>query len=238
LATRFGYTIVGNWRVNMLAQEAYVRELFELLQIDYVLDVGANRGQFRDFLRYRVGYDKWIISFEPIPDHADYLRQMSVGDPAWKIENYALGSQSGTAQFNVMKRSTFSSFLTPDHSHVSSLVDLNQVQSTIEVAVTRLDDVLPSLVRSDGRSRLYLKLDTQGFDLEVVKGSAKTLADVAALQTEASIVPIYAGMPDYITSIRTLEAHGFRLAGIFPVSPPSALQLLEVDCHMVNTRFG
>ena len=232
---RLGYTVVPNEGVDLVAQEHYLRRLFAELQIDCVLDVGANVGQYRDFLRYSVGYRGRIISFEPIPEHAEYLRKRAA-EPNWAIKNYALGAESGTADFNVMKASVFSSFRKPDASKVKTYAAGNEVRETIKVDVRRLDDVLASL-RVAG-SRLYLKMDTQGFDLEVVKGAAETLRDVAALQTEASVAPIYAEMPDYITSIRTLEGLGFRLARIFTVDDSNLLQLVEFDCHMINRRFG
>jgi hypothetical protein len=58
-------------------------------------------------------------------------------------------------------------------------------------------------------------MDTQGFDLQVIRGAANTLASVPLLQTEVSVRAIYAGMPDYFTSIRTLREYGFDLSGLF-----------------------
>ena len=82
--------------------------------------------------------------------------------------------------------------------------------------------------------RLYLKMDTQGFDLEVVRGAPAVLPTVRALQTEASILPLYQGMPSWITAVETLQGLGFEISGFFPVSTDPNMRLIEVDCVMVN----
>lgn len=231
---RLGFALVPYWRLGSISQEVYLRHLFELLRIDCVVDVGANLGQYRDFLRNRVGYDGLIVSIEPIPDHVDVLRERALRDRKWLIENCALGAASGVAPFNVMKTSVFSSFLAPNRSSTNQFSAQNQIDRTIEVQLKKLDDMLPTLLESTGSKRPYLKLDTQGFDLQVIEGGKAILPQMLALQTEASIIPIYVGMPDYKTTIRTLEELGFRIGGMFPVHPDAVLQLVEFDCHMVN----
>lgn len=235
---RAGLSLIPTWRLGHLAQERYLRRLLERLAIDCVLDVGANQGQYRDFLRERVGYGGHIVSFEPVPDNVAVLHDRAKADPRWTIEDCALGAEAGHTQFNVMASSVFSSFLTPDASQTNAFEQTNRVERVIQVEVKRLADVLPPLLSRLGCRRPYLKLDTQGYDLQVVAGAGERMADVLALQAEASVTPIYAGMPDYVTTIRTLETHGFQLAGMFPVDPDALVELVEFDCHMVNKRWA
>lgn len=235
--SRFGLRVIPAWRLASLPQAAHLRQVFELLKIDCVLDVGANVGQYRNFLRNEVGYRGAIVSFEPVPENAAILRKNTLDDPMWTIHEYALGAEQGTAAFNVMSSSTFSSFLTPEHSQTDVFRDQNKVDHAITVQVKRLDDVLPEICRKFTLKQVYLKLDTQGFDLQVIEGGRSVLKDIAALQTEASVTPIYTGMPDYIETIRVMESLGFCISGIFPITPERVLRLIEFDCHMVNTRL-
>lgn len=234
---RAGYTLVPNRCVEHYAAATFLRRLFALLDIDCVLDVGANIGETRDFLRDQVGYAGWIVSFEPIPAHVELLRTRAASDPRWTIEGYALGSTPGHATFNVMSHTEFSSFLFPDHSRVEMFKDLNEVRQQVPVPVETLDRILPGLEGRLGAKHLYLKLDTQGFDLEVIKGSRASLPSIRALQTETSVVPIYAGMPDYVTAIKTLNDLGFVLSGVFHNVPQIFPWLIELDCYMINRAY-
>src|SRR5271168_2015317 len=81
----FGYDIVPLREMKERDFALHLRELLARLDIDCVLDVGANAGQYRDFLRDRVYYDGPIISFEPVSRHVDALRERSRADRNWHI---------------------------------------------------------------------------------------------------------------------------------------------------------
>ena len=230
----FGYDIVPLREMKERDFALHLRELLARLEIDCVLDVGANAGQYHDFLRDRVLYDGTIVSFEPLSRHVDALRDRSRSDRNWHVEGYALGSEEGSLEINVMVSDQFSSFLEPDHDRVGDYASLNVADHTETVAVRTLDAVLPTLQERIGFSRPYLKIDTQGFDIEVLRGARDCLSMVKALQTEASVRGIYKGMPRYTDTIRYLDECGFDITGLYPVSRDSALRLVEFDCVMIN----
>jgi FkbM family methyltransferase len=228
------YFLVPKSRTWRLHSAIHLKRLFDLLQIDCVLDVGANLGQYRDFLRDEIGFRGPIVSFEPIPWHARTLSERAKADESWVIEDYALGAGVGEAPFNVMRASQFSSFLAPDHAAVQCFETENQVDRLVTVPIKRLDEVFPGIARRFKCSRIYLKLDTQGYDLEVLKGAQTTMAQVQALQTEASVKPIYKAMPDYVAAIGAFEEFGFELSGIFPNNSGQFPNLIEFDAVMVR----
>ena len=78
--------------------------------IDCILDVGANVGQYHDFLRDKVLYGGPIVSFEPVGRNIDRLHERARFDSAWRIEGYALGAAEGTLPLNVMVSDQFSLF--------------------------------------------------------------------------------------------------------------------------------
>lgn len=235
LVEKLGYTIIPNWRFDTYPTARYMRSLFEFLNVDLVLDVGANVGQYYDFLRQQVGYQGHVISFEPVPQLSADLRARASKSSYWQIDGRALGSSIGTADFNVMMNTQMSSFLTPDHSNVGFLLlDHNTIEDTIQVEITTVDEMLPGLITKYACKNIYLKLDTQGFDLEVLKGAMACLPRIAALQSEASVTPVYADMPGYHEVIRFLEEHGFVLSGVYPNNFEFTPRLLEFDCYMIN----
>ena len=232
-----GYELIPSWRFDHLGLALHLRELFARLAIDCVLDVGANRGQYGRFLRMEVGYTGYIASFEPQAAALKELRARASSDALWKIFGMALGRERGELPLNVMQESAFTSFLTPDPSAVPTLAPLNSVVQVELVPVERLDDVIDDVRRASACRSIYLKLDTQGYDLEVINGANATLGSVAALQTEVSVLPIYRHMPNWLTSLQTLKDHSFDVTGLFPVSHDPVLRVVEFDCVAVNAAF-
>jgi hypothetical protein len=88
--------------------------------------------------------------------------------------------------------------------------------------------------------RVYLKMDTQGYDLAVVEGASATLDRVLALQTEVALQPIYQDMRTTLcNTVPELRKRGFEVTGLFPVTrdQKDGLQIIEFDCIMVRSRM-
>jgi hypothetical protein len=100
------------------------------------------------------------------------------------------------------------------------------------VDVRRPDDMWPSMV--EGASPVYLKMDTQGWDGEVLEGASGVIDQVAALQTEVSVKAIYDGMPPWRESLQRLERLGYELSGLFPVTLDRRLRVIGFDCVAVR----
>jgi FkbM family methyltransferase len=218
-----GYRIAAaEYEANLVMVEALRR-----LQPSLVIDVGGNRGQFRDVLRYDVGYSGQIISFEPSPADFEVLQKRAQSDSSWRVFPFAIGSTEETKTFNIMQSSVFNSFheLIPEgHGWAHQ-----QRAEKIDVQVRRLDRVLEELgVDPTGA---LLKTDTQGFDLEVIR-SAPT-EKLRAIQFEASQVPIYDGSPDMLDVIREVRDLGFAISALAPLGSVRG-QVYEFDCLMVR----
>ena len=108
------------------------------------------------------------------------------------------------------------------------------VASTETVEVRSLDSMLVELETSLNLGNVFVKLDTQGSDLDVIRGGSQALPSLSALQTELSFVPIYQGMPSYQEMLTLLTASGFEIGGFFPVNHDNRLRLVEADCVLVN----
>jgi FkbM family methyltransferase len=230
LVNRLGYAIVPHWRLGTEPAVVRLRELFARRQIDQVIDAGANEGQFYKVLRRQVGFAGRIASFEPVPQLAARLQQQSAGDPLWTVHACALGRTAGELDLNVTKRSVFSSFLSPLADDPSE--GGNVVVQTVRVPVRTLDAMFPDAA---ALRHTYLKLDTQGFDLEVAAGAEHALHVIPALQTEVSFRAIYGGMPGYQQSIGAFERYGFQVGDFFLVSTDRGGIAYEFDCIMLRS---
>jgi len=228
LAERLGYRITPLWREADLALEEHLRQLFKLYRISTVLDVGANAGQYGRFLRHRVGFEGMIHSFEPQPSLAAQLRSEVQSDPLWQVHAIGLGEQEAELTLNIMASDRFSSFRAPDNRKAPQFESSNRIVGQVQVPVRRLDALdLPDM------GQVYLKIDTQGFDLEVLRGAEGLLKQVRALQFELPLVNIYAGVPEGWDALRAVEAMGFSVSGLFPVSADPRMRMIEMDCVMV-----
>ncbi len=207
------------------------RRIFEELEIDLVIDAGANVGQFGQSLRRFYRGD--IVSFEPVPPVFRVLSETAKGDAGWHCQNMALGSGKSVLTIHVPTDNTMSSFhKMNDFCESKFSLDAGQA-AEFEVPVDRLEAVLDRTI-PDWKSRsIFLKMDTQGYDLEVFKGVGAVMERVVALQSEISQIPLYDGMPDWKESLAAYEAAGFQLSGLFPVTMQN-LAAIEFDCLMVR----
>jgi FkbM family methyltransferase len=216
---------------NLLAM--HLDLLFSKLKISCVLDVGARCGEYGIFLR-RNGYRGDIVSFEPVAENFKELAKVAARDPKWHCLNYALGAEDSTASINVSYRTHFSSFRQLNSTAVNLFGDSSQVERSEEVQIRQLDGILNALPVELG-DRTYLKMDTQGWDLEVLKGAQKALSYIVALQTEVTVRPIYDDMPVMQESLAAITGYGFAPSGFFPVTLDYS-RLTLVECDLVAVR--
>ena len=235
LARGLGYEIVSTKRLMPRELASHLRLLFASLEISCVFDVGANAGQYGSFLRDEVGFQGFIVSFEPARRAAEKLKERAQQDTRWLVYPCALGAHDGEQELKVMRSTELSSFLPPDDSMTTQFQAFNVVDEVQKVAVKTFDATFSELkTRGDLGAGFYLKIDTQGYDLEVLRGAVHSLAEIAAVQTEIACLKIYKGMPGYLEVLGALDAHGYRISAIFPISQDTALRIIEADCVLIN----
>jgi FkbM family methyltransferase len=234
LAKRFamkcGYEILRYPRLS----EAH-RSLAGLLQkeqINLVLDVGANVGQFVADLR-AVGYGGRIVSFEPLSSAHAELCMLAEGDPNWTIaDRTAIGSETGAVDIHISGNSMSSSILEMLSSHSDAAPESSYV-SVESVSVRRLDD-LCTLAPTD---RVLVKIDVQGFERQVVEGARRVLANSRAVISEISLVPLYEGQILAKDMWDLLAVQGFVPWSLEPCfRHPETGRLLQLDGVFVRSN--
>lgn len=181
------------------------------IQADVVFDVGANNGQFARELR-SAGFDGNIISFDPLTVAHAQLSKSAKNDSKWLVHpRVAVGDHDGEIEINIAGNSVSSSVLPMLDTHSSAAVGSAYVSSE-STPLIRLDSVAENYLNDD--SRLFIKIDTQGFEWQVLDGATETLKLAKGLLLELSLVPLYDGQRLWSEIIERMEKEGFKLWAI------------------------
>ncbi len=182
------------------------------LDFDGIIDAGANRGQFS--LAARIARpDAQIVAFEPIPAEASLFELVHGTAGNVKLIRSALGPDTGTATLH-LSQSADSSSLLPIGDRQRQLFPETAEVGVLEVPVHRLDDFLSEV---SACQRLLLKIDVQGFELQVLRGATETLKKCKFIYVECSDEVLYPGqaLREEVNSF--LEERGFAESGRFNV---------------------
>jgi FkbM family methyltransferase len=152
--------------------------------VDLVLDVGANLGQYARGLRGH-GYKGRIHSFEPIKVVYEKLAASAAGDALWDVSNRAVGAAPGRADINVSDYTVYSS-MRPTTELGTSFSRHAGVVRTESVEVVTLDSYDVGTAQA-----VFLKIDTQGYEREVLAGAGDLLKRCVGLQLELPIEHLY-----------------------------------------------
>ena len=188
--------------------DLHVKRLLTQLGVRTVLDVGANQGQYGTWLR-RIGYTGRIVSFEPMAEPFTLLSRAAATDPAWSALRMAAGAEEGRVSMHVTANSVSSSLLAPTNEQVAAAPESAEVRRE-DVDVRRLDDVVTDI---DVTGPVWLKIDTQGFEQQVLDGSSRLLEQVAAVQCEVSLTELYEGQADYLSVLHGCRHQDFAWCG-------------------------
>lgn len=194
--------------------------------MNVIFDVGANGGQYAMTMR-ALGYSGKLVSFEPSTEAFELLARRARQDAEWTTVNCALGEEAGERVLHLAGNSQSSSLLDMLPAHLAVAPESAYVGDEI-VRVSTLASEIDRHV--GGGDRLFVKVDTQGSEREVIAGGRDRLEGVAGWQVELSLVPLYRGqllIEELITLLREL---GYVPMSIEPdFSDPTTGQLLQAD---------
>jgi FkbM family methyltransferase len=205
LARRLGYDLVPRRKTRV--PDAQLVAVLQRSEISCVLDVGANVGQYAERLR-EWGYAGRIVSFEPLVEAHAMLTRRAAGDPTWQVApRMALGERDGEVEIEVSAHSGMSSIL-PQSALLREVAPSGAVVGRETVPIRRLDGLVNDYVEADDHT--FLKIDTQGFEAQVLAGARRFLPQLRGVQLEMSLVCCYEGERDFRDMIDDLGAAGFK----------------------------
>ena len=182
-----------------------------------IFDVGANVGQ--SIARFRRAWPHAVIhAFEPGRTPFAELERVTAGAPSIHLRHTALGAAAGSREFQENAHADMSSFLDRGNGAWGAIVDRYTVPITT-VDLYRSEQAIP---RVD-----VLKIDTQGFDLEVLQGARDSI-DQRAIRfvlLELIFADLYEGQARVDDVFRWLLDRRMHLVSIY-------------DVHFVHDRAG
>ena len=209
------------------------RDLFNKYDIDLILDVGANVGQYSQQVR-ELGYKNLIISFEPVASAFSKLNKVCLKDKKWICNNFALGNYNGEAEINVAENLVSSSILKMEKTHEEASPKSNYVSSE-KILVKTLDSIF-NAYESTSRN-IFLKLDVQGFEKKVLEGAENSLTKIRGIQIEMSLDNLYESELLFDEMKLLIESKGFELCSLEPSGLSKANgKLLQVDGIFFRTE--
>lgn len=185
--------------------------LLRKLNCATIIDIGANRGQF-SLAAQQCCPNARVISFEPLPTAGDKFFQ-AAANRRCVLYGAAIGPRRMIATIHISGREDCSSLLP-----ITGMVEIakgTQEVSVAEVIVARLDEFI---CRKDLRAPALLKIDVQGYELQVLQGCSALLSSFDYVYVECSFVELYAGQSSPGDVIAFLRARGFGFAGVFNLS--------------------
>jgi FkbM family methyltransferase len=221
--------VLEHYQPSEDALAEHLRRVISLYQLDCVFDVGANDGWFRNWVRNKVGFEGLIVSFEPITEQVRTLEKLAADDPLWIIRSCALGRCEEVREFHIMESDVFSSFLKPNPNQPCKYADSNIQRFSTLVKVSTVEVEWRKITAQHGVKRMHLKMDTQGFDLEVFAGAEPVLESIITVQSELAFIHLYEDGADYRDAFQTYLAAGYRASTLQPISYDESLRMVEAD---------
>ena len=232
LVTRFVRRILSRAGIDVvrIAPECHPiaqrNKILQVEEIDVVLDVGANKGQTGESLRAG-GFEGRIISFEPLSAAFAVLDSKASSDSKWETLNCGIGDVNDTCEINISGNSASSSFL-----RLSDLGGASCPQAVFvgreEVEVRTLDSVFDQFGIED--QTIYLKIDTQGFERQVIEGARRILPQIHMIQMEMSLQPVYDNETLALDLMNLLSQAGYSLiATESGLVDPKTAHTLQID---------
>ena len=85
---------------------------------------------------------------------------------------------------------------------------------------------------------IFLKIDVQGHEKEVLKGVMGNLSSIKAVQIELSLIPLYSNQETYLYYFNFFLSHGFVVWNLESgFREPDSGRLLQFDVLFVNLNL-
>ncbi len=183
------------------------KKLLEFYNINKILDVGANSGQYALEV-FKLGFKGEIISLEPVKSVFKNLEIKTNNYKQWSALNYGLGDKEEQLQINISKNTFSSSLLDIMPNHIKSDSESKYTHKE-NVKIKRLDDISENLISK--KDVVLLKIDVQGFEKNVIEGSKNSLKLIKGIQLEMSLEELYKGEMLFDETVSFLKSYGFHL---------------------------
>ena len=201
-------------------------KLINYHKINKIFDIGASTGMYGLEMR-KLKFEGEIFSFEPLESSYKKLVINSKKDKMWNTYNFAIGDYNKDSIINISGNYDSSSILPMLPRHVKGAPDSKYIGEQ-KIKICTLDSIFDSFYKKN--DNVYVKVDTQGFENEVLMGAKNSLKLIKGMQIEMSLKPLYKGGLLYLEIIKKMNENHFELIGMENgFSDHKTGELLQVD---------
>jgi FkbM family methyltransferase len=176
--------------------------VFRDFSINHVIDVGANFGQYAKSLR-SAGYKNYIYSFEPTYIYSE-LAENAKNDHLWQTYNYGIGDKSEKVVMQIASNGSQSSSILLPKDILKQNFGITFKQSEL-IEIKPLDN----FISTNGLENTYLKIDTQGNEMNVLQGLGAGIDKISSIEFESALIPLYEGESNHYEIAELLISKGF-----------------------------
>ncbi len=189
-------------------------KLLQHYNIDLIFDIGANKGQYAKGI-IDAGYSNQIVSFEPLSSAHNVIEKESKKYTKWSVApRCAVGSKNEEIEINISENSVSSTLLNMLDSHIKGAPD-SKIIGKEKVHVYPLDEIGIDYLQNN--KNLFIKMDVQGFEKEVLKGASNTILKAKGIEMEISLIPLYENQTFLLEdALQYMKDNKFRLVSIVP----------------------
>lgn len=189
-----------------------LNKYFNNFKIKKIVDIGANIGQFATQI-YSLGYKYEIYSFEPLKKEYSLLKKNTKGKTNWNCYNLGIGEKKEKKKIFISQNSVSSSFMKVNNKHLSAAPE--SVQSSYQIIdVITLDEAFKNKIKVNANEPIFLKIDVQGYEINILEGFPFGKYNIPLLLVEASFTGLYDGQGDFNQLINLLYKNNYSIIEI------------------------
>ena len=212
--------------------DRFLKTFLKLQKIDFVFDIGANKGEFIKTIR-GLGFEGLIVAIEPGPQAFRKLQALTKKDKKVILLNLAAGQSAGFQTLYQFSDDALNSLHEPnDRFHKR----YGNITKTSVIEVTSLDRLIDELITQkliNIESKGFLKIDVQGSELEVLDGGVKSWRLFQGIQIELNALALYNRPTSQTECFKKMEELGFGVGSFMPVSR-EGFALIDYDAIFVR----
>ena len=242
----FGFKVIGNRKIvkhnDFDSIIKFVLNNFENKDNFIFFDVGANSGQsISRFLKYN--YNIYIHSFEPTLELYNIVKKKyseQIKNKKIFINNFGLGDAKKELDFFSYKYNQINSFLPIEKNskfEISRMIASKNKGSDFQKITKAKIDTLDEYCKNNKIDKIdLLKIDTQGFEPEVLKGSHNMLSEqkIKILEVELILGFAYKKNLDFFNIEKYLSPYGYKLISISNSGNSISYSNFQVELIYVN----
>jgi len=196
----------------------------------FILDIGANEGQFAEKF-VALFPEATFICFEPLAEPLQKLKERFKDRNNFQFHQLALGNETGKNKIFRNEYSPSSSLLPMKKNHKEAFT-FTEKDFEEEIEIKKLDEILNE---NDIAKPYLVKIDVQGFEIEVIKGGQNIISNAEMIILETSFVQLYEGAPLFDDIYELLKSLSFEYIGSFEqLERPQDGKILQQDSIFIK----